>query len=151
MADRLWVVDTSAWIEWLVGAQEGDDDESLAWRSALAADFPPREQCIVPTLVQLELSRWMVRELGEPRADEVLAYTLTCQVLALDTRIALLAADQHRAHRLAMADAIVYASALSAGAKLLTCDAHFEGLPGVVLHRKIAGKTEGKPKGRAPR
>jgi toxin FitB len=130
MPDGRCVVDTSAWIEWLVRGQEDD------WGQALAQDFPSRDRCIVPTLVQLELSKWLYRELGEARADEVLAYTLQCDVVALDSRIALLAADQHRAHRLAAADAIVYATALDRGARLLTCDAHFDGLPGVLLHRK---------------
>ncbi|MSO76410.1 MAG: type II toxin-antitoxin system VapC family toxin [Alphaproteobacteria bacterium] len=36
-------------------------------------------------------------------------------------------------HRLATADAIVLATALAHGADLLTCDRHFEGLPGVLF------------------
>ena len=130
MAGGPWVVDTSAWREWLVRGDEA------GWGATLTSAFPPRDRCIVPTLVQLELSKWLVRELGESRADEVLAYTLKCVVVPMDTRIALLAADLHRAHRLATADAIVYATAQDAGAPLLTCDAHFDGLPGVQLHRK---------------
>lgn len=59
-----------------------------------------------------------------------------CVVIPLDTGIALLAADLHRAHRLATADAIVYATALQQGADLLTCDAHFEGLPEVTFLAK---------------
>ena len=35
-------------------------------------------------------------------------------------------------HKLRMADSIVYAAAISAGADLLTCDRHFEGLSSVV-------------------
>jgi hypothetical protein len=35
-------------------------------------------------------------------------------------------------HKLATADAIVYASVLESGAMLLTCDAHLEGLADVV-------------------
>jgi predicted nucleic acid-binding protein len=57
-------------------------------------------------------------------------------VVPMDTGIALLAAELHQRHRLATADAIVYATAQSRGADLLTCDAHFDGLPGVVFHRK---------------
>jgi predicted nucleic acid-binding protein len=49
----------------------------------------------------------------------------------LDTSIALLAAQLHIEHKLATADAIVYATALNKGAQLLTCDAHFEHLPHV--------------------
>lgn len=55
----------------------------------------------------------------------------------MDTRIALLAADLHRQYKLATADAIVYATAQEHGADLLTCDAHFEKLPGVVYFKKV--------------
>ena len=65
-----------------------------------------------------------------------MAYTLKCQVMPLDTATALLTADLHRQHKLATADAIVYATAVQQRAELLTCDAHFEGLPGVVLFPK---------------
>ena len=125
------VVDTSAWIEWLVGSPLG---------KRLGKQFPDKPQCLVPTLVQLELSKWLVRELGEDEADQVIAYTQKCVVVPMDTTIALLAADLHRAHKLATADAIVYATALHLGADLLTCDAHFEGLPGVVFFAKPASR-----------
>jgi len=92
----------------------------------------------VPTIVQLELSKWLVREAGEDEADQMIAYTQKCVVVPLDTTIALLAADLHREHKLATADAIVYATARRVGAGLLTCDAHFEGLPDVALFPKSA-------------
>jgi predicted nucleic acid-binding protein len=123
------VVDTSAWIEWLI-------DSPMATR--IRSELPDKSACVVPTIVQLELSKWLVREVGEEQADRVIAYTEKCQVVPLDTRIALLAADLHRQHRLATADAIVYATALHQGAELLTCDTHFEDLPGVVFLRKNA-------------
>ncbi|MCD9027630.1 PIN domain-containing protein [Luteimonas sp. BDR2-5] len=50
----------------------------------------------------------------------------------------MLAADLHREHKLAAADAIVYATARHQGAELLTCDARFEGLSGVALFPKPA-------------
>jgi predicted nucleic acid-binding protein len=123
------VVDTSAWIEWLTGSALG---------KKLGKQFPDKSQCIVPTIVQLELSKWLLRELGEDQADTVIAYTQKCVVVPLDTTIALLAADLHREHKLATADAIVYATARHVGAQLLTCDAHFAGLPEVVLFPKLA-------------
>jgi predicted nucleic acid-binding protein len=127
-APRRRVVDTSAWIEWLTGSALG---------KALGKQFPARPQCIVPTIVQLELSKWLVREVGEEQADEVIAYTQKCEVVPLDTAIALLAADLHREHKLATADAIVYATAQHHRAELLTCDAHFEGLPDIVFVPKL--------------
>jgi predicted nucleic acid-binding protein len=127
-APRRRVADTSAWIEWLTGSALG---------KALGKQFPARPQCIVPTIVQLELSKWLVREVGEEQADEVIAYTQKCEVVPLDTTIALLAADLHREHKLATADAIVYATAQHHRAELLTCDAHFEGLPDIVFVPKL--------------
>lgn len=131
MAAPLRVVDTSAWIEWLVGSAVG---------KKLAKEFPEKSLCIVPTIVQLELSKWLWRELGEAQADQVIAYTMKCRVEPLDTATALLAADLHRQHKLATADAIVYATAVQHGAELLTCDAHFKGLPGVVLFPKVVAR-----------
>jgi alkylated DNA nucleotide flippase Atl1 len=72
------------------------------------------------------------------QADEVIAYTQKCIVVELDTRIALLAAELHRQHKLATADAIVYATAQDQGADLLTCDRHFIKLPGVIYLSKAA-------------
>lgn len=125
----LRVVDTSAWIEWLTASAPG---------RKLGKQFPDKAQCIVPTIVQLELSKWLVREAGEETADQVIAFTQKCVVVPLDTPIALLAADLHRQHKLATADAIVYATAQHLGADLLTCDAHFQGLPDVTLFPKAA-------------
>jgi predicted nucleic acid-binding protein len=118
------VIDTSAWIEWLIGSP---------LRETLAQEIPERTLCIVPTIVQLELVKWLVREIGEEAADQMIAYTQKCAVVPLDTRIALAAAELHRQYKLATADAVVYATARESGADLLTCDTHFAGLPGVVL------------------
>ena len=121
------LVDTSAWIEWLIGSATG---------VRLADQMPAQSNWLVPTMVQLELARWLTRELGEDKADQVIAFTQVCQVVPLDTEIALAAAEAGRAHGLATADAIIYATARQFGATLLTCDAHFQGLPGVTLIAK---------------
>jgi predicted nucleic acid-binding protein len=47
-----------------------------------------------------------------------------------------LAAELGAKHKLATADSIVYATALSHEADLLTCDAHFEGLRNIKLVKK---------------
>jgi predicted nucleic acid-binding protein len=116
------LVDTSAWIEWLIASPTGQ---------AVAARLPGQDDWLVPTIVQLELAKWLARELGEDRADQVIAFSLLCRIAPLDTGIALAAAELCARHRLATADAIIYATALAHGAELLTCDAHFEGLEGV--------------------
>lgn len=122
------VVDTSAWIEWLAASPTGE---------AVAAAIPLREEWLVPTIVQLELAKWLNREAGEDKAEQVTAFTGMCSVAPLDTRIALSAASLCSSRRLATADAIVYATALRYGADLLTCDAHFDGLPWVTFIPKV--------------
>ena len=124
------LVDTSAWVEWLVASSTG---------TALAAELPPKDDWLVPTIVQLELAKWLTRERGEDAADQVIAFTQTCVVADLDTATALSAADLSARHRLAAADAIVYATALAQGAELLTCDRHFATLPGVRFVPKPRG------------
>ena len=124
------LVDTSAWIEWLIGSATGD---------RLAAHLPVQADWLVPTMVQLELAKWLTREVGEDKADQVIAFTQVCTVVPLDTEIALATAELCRAHKLATADAIILATARAHGAGLLTCDRHFEGLPGVTLIEKVTG------------
>lgn len=121
------VIDTSAWIEWLLLSDTGKKIEKL---------LPTQNEWLVPTIVQLELIKWLTREVGEDKADQITAYTNTCIVVPLDTRIALRAAELCAAHKLATADAIVYATALENNADLLTCDAHFQNLPKVLLIKK---------------
>jgi predicted nucleic acid-binding protein len=118
------LVDTSAWIEWLIDSDTG---------KAVAGALPERDQWLVPTIVQLELAKWLTREAGEDKADQAIAFTETCAVVPLDTRLALAAAEVSAREKLATADAIIYATAQAHGADVLTCDAHFEGLPGVTL------------------
>lgn len=121
------LVDTSAWIEWLIGSPTGE---------AVEGRLPEQVDWLVPTMVQLELAKWLTRELGEDKADQVIAFTQVCRVVTLDTEIALAAAEACRAHGLATADAIIFATAQANGATLMTCDRHFDGLPGVTFIKK---------------
>ena len=121
------LVDTSAWLEWLIGSATGE---------AIGPHLPEQADWLVPTMVQLELAKWLTREVGEDKADQVIAFTQLCQIVPLDTGIALAAAELCRAHKLATADAVILATARVHGAELLTCDGHFEGLPWVTLIAK---------------
>ena len=120
-------VDTSAWIEWLAESATGD---------ALAEEWPDLDRCVVPTIVQLELVKWLSREMSEDVTDQVTAHTRKCVVVDLTTDIALVAAEQSGSHRLSTADAVIYATALVTGSELITCDAHFKGLPHVLYFAK---------------
>jgi predicted nucleic acid-binding protein len=122
------LVDTSAWIEWLIGSPTGEK---------VTEYLPEQADWLVPTMVQLELSKWLTREVGEDKADQIIAFTQVCTVVPLDTEIALAAAEACREHKLATADAIIFATARAHDAALLTCDKHFESLPVVTLIEKV--------------
>ena len=120
------LVDTCGWIEWMMD-------------SALAEAYAPHladESLVVPTLVQHELYKWLCRETDTATALAAIAATQQAKVVPLDTSLALLAADIGREHKLAMADAIIYATARQYHATLVTSDAHFESLPQVVFYPK---------------
>jgi len=121
------VVDTSAWLEWL-------SDSTLGRKVGL--ELPSTEAWIVPTIVQYELARCLTREVSEDAADDTIAFSTECVVTSLSTRLAVQAAEIAKDHRLAMADAIIYATTVAMGADLLTCDAHFAKLPRVVYVAK---------------
>jgi predicted nucleic acid-binding protein len=123
------VVDTSVWIEWIVGSPLGE---------TLAPELPRNDQWIVPTIVQYELSRWLAREMSEAAAARAIAFSTELVVLPLTTDIATKAAAYAKVHGLATADAIIFATAADARADLLTCDAHFAKLPRVVYVAKAA-------------
>ena len=122
------LVDTSAWIEHLLDSGTGQK---------VAALLPDRSEWLAPTIVQLEIAKWLTREVGEEAADQVIAFSQLCQVVPLDTELALSAANLCRRYRLATADAVIYATALKYEAELLTCDAHFDGLAGVIFLAKV--------------
>ena len=101
-----------------------------------AAQWEPNTE--YPRIVEQNKPEYQYCQHFQKKNKQVIAYTLKCVVVPLDTAIALLAADLHREHKLASADAIVYATARHVGAELLTCDAHFESLPDVAYFPKSA-------------
>jgi predicted branched-subunit amino acid permease len=44
------LIDTSCWIEWLIGSALGE---------LVGKRFPLPQQIIMPTIVQLELAKWL--------------------------------------------------------------------------------------------
>jgi len=120
-------VDTSAWIEILVAGPV-----SLQ----LLQDVPSQADWVMPTIVQLEIWKWMRRERTRDFQRDILAFSTKCLVVPLDTPIAIEAADLCAKYKLSTADAIILATAHAMNADLLICDAHFEGLPSVVYRAK---------------
>lgn len=86
---------------------------------------------IVPTVVVYEVYKVIRRRRSELEATVAAAHLRACHVVPLDDHLALEAADLSLQHGLAMADAVVYATALAREAPLVTGDADLKDLPGV--------------------
>jgi predicted nucleic acid-binding protein len=123
----MFLVDTCGWIEWMI-------DSPLAENYSSYLSSP--DTLIAPTLVQHELYKWLCRETDQSTALSAIAATQTATVISLDTSIALQAADIARDFKLAIADAIIYATARQHQATLVTSDAHFSELPFVKYFKK---------------
>jgi len=121
------LVDTCGWIEWLT---EG------ALADSFASYMQDPAELLVPTTVQYELYKWVKRESDENTALDTIALADDSLVVPLSTDIALVAADLSLSHKLAFADAVIYASARKYNVELVTSDDHFEGLPGVTYFPK---------------
>lgn len=117
------LLDSSGWIEFFTGGPLAD---------RYAVYFTPRYQLITPTIVLYEVYKKIKRERGEETALLFSGRLSATQVVHLTESIALLAADVSLRHGLAMADAIVYATANDQEAEVITGDADLKDLPRVV-------------------
>ena len=75
------------------------------------------------------------RDVSEERALEAVSALRRATIVPVDEPLALEAADLPLAHDLAMADALIYATARRHGARLVTADADFDGLPDATVIR----------------
>jgi toxin FitB len=82
-----------------------------------------------------EVYKVIRRDLSEERALEAVSALRRATIVPVDESLALEAADVALSLGLAMADAIVYATARRHGATLLTGDADFDGLPDAIVVR----------------
>jgi predicted nucleic acid-binding protein len=119
-------VDSSGWIEYLA-------DRPRA--AAFAPYLEGREEQVVCAIQIYEVFKVVRRDLSEERAIAAVSAMHRAHVQPVDAALALEAADVALSHRLAMADALVYATASKHRARLVTGDSDFDGLDGVILIR----------------
>jgi len=113
------LVDSSGWIEYFTDGPLADE---------FAPYLEDLAEVVTPTVVIFEVYRVIRRQRSEEEAMAAVAQMQKTSVVDLDQFLALSAADVSIAHRLAMADAIVYATARAGNIPMVTADAHFKGL-----------------------
>jgi len=121
-----YVVDSSGWVEYLGNGSKAD---------AFAKYLEVPETLLLPTIIVYEVYKKMLREQRLVLAEWFLstAFGFQEREIALDVSLAALAARKSLASSLPMEDAIIYATAQAHQAVLITSDAHFTDLPGVIV------------------
>ena len=120
------LVDSSGWIEYLAARPKADE----------FARYIEGDEPLVTSVIQVyEIYKVVRRDISEERAIESVAALGMTTIEPLTESLALDAADLSLEHGLAMADAIILATAAKHHAGVVTADADFDGLPGVTLIR----------------
>ena len=118
----LVLVDSCGWLEYVTGGANADFFEKALLDT---------RNLIVPALCLYEVGKRMLITQGEAAALEVLEMMQKSQVVHLKPGDYFEAAKASVTHKLAMADALIWQTALSFGATLFTQDAGLKNMSGV--------------------
>jgi predicted nucleic acid-binding protein len=116
------LVDSSGWIEYFTGGANANKYGGYLEQTS---------QVVTPTVVLYEVYKIVKRERTEEEALLAAAQIQKTRLIPLSESLALAAADVSLEFRLAMADSVVYATARTEDAELVTSDGDLRGLPGV--------------------
>ena len=120
-------VDSSGWIEFVRAGANGPVFKPI---------IEDRARLLVPTIALFEVHRVLSRSLPADLVNRCLDVMRLGRVLDLTDARAVAASHIAAQHKLAMADAAMYAIALEFGASFWTQDADYQGLPGVRYQAK---------------
>ncbi len=120
------LVDSSGWIEYLAARPKADK---------FAPYIEGGEPLLTSVIQVYEIYKVVRRDISEERAIESISVLHATRIELLEESLALEAADIALEHGLAMADAIIFATARKHDAEIVTANSDFDGLPGVTLIR----------------
>jgi len=123
------VIDSSGWVEFFV-------DGPLS--NAYARRLRNLPAILTPVIVLYEVYKRLKRELSEDDAVVAVSAMQRTRIIPITAELALTAADLSLEHGLAMADAMILATAKLYRAELVTSDRDFETVPGVTYLPKPA-------------
>ena len=113
------IVDSSLWLEYFSGTLKNNFIVDIIEK--------PESQYI-PSICVYEVYKRIIVDKDENSALSATSFMQNASVVALTPRIAILAAQLSKQHKLPMADSIIYATAIMYDAEIYTQDRHFENL-----------------------
>ena len=123
------LIDSCGWIEYFGEGPLADQYASFIERTE-------KSEMIMPTIVIYEVYKKIKCVKGEEKALEAYAQMSLTHVVELTSALSLKAADISISKEVAMADAIVIATAKDYEAQIITSDQHFEKVDGVKIVSK---------------
>lgn len=120
----LTLVDSSGWVAYM-----GDGPKADLFSPYLENE----ESLVVPSIVIYEVMKKLMLTSDDTVVQRFLSHAYRGREVELDSSLAIAAAQVSIRHRLAMADAIIYATAEAFNAQLVTSDPDFNGLAGVIV------------------
>lgn len=118
------LIDSSCWISYFTEHSIAVKVEKYVHKMDLV---------LIPTVVIYEVYRQLSRKIPDKESIFFITQLQKGLVVSLDQDLALKAAELSLNHKLGMADAIIYATALLYDAKVITLDSDFRGLPDCVV------------------
>lgn len=122
------VVDSSGWVEFFTDGPLADQ---------YATKLRSLSAVVLPVIVLYEVYKRLKRDLSEDDAVVAVSAMQRARIVPITAELALTAADLSLEHGLAMADAMILATARLHRAELVTSDRDFEAVPGVTYLPKL--------------
>ena len=117
------VVDSSGWIEYFTDGPNAD---------RFAEAIESEEELVIPTVILMEVFKWILRESNVDDALTVLATMKQNRLINLDSDLAVRAAKNSHKLKLSLADSMIYSTAEECQSVLWTQDSDMEGLDNVI-------------------
>lgn len=108
------IVDSCGWLEWFTDGKLADQYEEY---------LADPDNILMPAIIIYEVYKVLKREVSEEKALFAVGYMKNSKVVLFDDTLALAAADIGLQENLAMADAIIVATAQAHHCKIISSDA----------------------------
>ncbi len=122
------IVDSCGWLEWFTEGKLADQ-----YKEYLA----DQDNILMPAIIIYEVYKILKREVSEEKALLAVGYMKTSRVIPFDDNLALAAADIGLHKKLAMADAIIVATAQAYNCKVISSDVDLKNQDNVEYIPKI--------------
>jgi predicted nucleic acid-binding protein len=120
------LIDSWGWVEFFAGSKIGESVKTYV--------MDENQEIIISSINLAEIYRIALDRFDEKTAEKRRrAMTTRCYLIPVDEEIAILGARFRHERDWMLGDALIYATAVREGAKVLTGDPHFEGLNDVIF------------------